>query len=163
MRFQAVHDFASHPQPVMQIMVDPDFQLALQLPDVGQPEVLGREQGGSRTTLRLRYTYVGRLDPIAQRIIGKEALSWNQDVEVDYAAMNGRLVYVSDDAGRRLHGAADITFTALEGGTSRRIDGELVIAIPLLRSVAERSVVGGFRSRLDLEAEAIRARLPSGR
>ena len=146
----------------MTAMADPELYLALELPDVGRPEVLGRYGDDESAKLSLRYTYLGRLDPIARTIIGTGQLSWIQDVELDYAAQSGRLTYSSEDPGHRLHGHGRIAFVSDGGLTTRSIDGELVIAIPFVGGAAERGVVTGLLVRLDLEAAAIRGRLQHG-
>ena len=162
MRFHAEHRFASTAVAVMRSMVDPELYLRLQLPDLSRPEVLDRESEGSRTRLQLRYAYVGRLDPIARRLVGNDQVRWLQDVEVDQAAMSGRLTFASEDRARRLHGDADIAFTSTDQETTRSIEGVLVVAVPIVGAMAERDIVAGLLHRLDLEAEAIRDALVAG-
>ena len=51
------------------------------------------------------------------------------------------------------------TLEAQGEGTIRRLTGELVVAVPLIRTRAERSIVNGLRRRLDIEAEQLERRL----
>jgi hypothetical protein len=44
----------------------------------------------------------------------------------------------------------------------RELDGELVVAIPLVGSRAERKIVPGVLRRLDMEAEAVNSALAHG-
>lgn len=162
MHFHVEHQFAWPADAVMQAMVDPELYSHLQLPDLSQPEVLGRQSEGSRTRLQLRYAFVGQLDSITRKLIGNDQLRWLQDVQVDSRALTGRLTFASEDPSRRLHGEADIAFTCEDNGTTRRIDGVLVVAVPIIGAVAERNIVAGLLRRLDLEAEAIRAQLNAG-
>ena len=143
-------------------MVDPELYSHLQLPDLSQPEVLGRQCEGSRTRLQLRYAFVGRLDPVVRKLIGDDQLCWLQDVQIDAIALTGRLTVASEDPSRRLHGEADIAFIHEDTGTTRRIDGSLVVAVPIVAALAERNIVAGLLHRLDLEAEDIREQLDAG-
>jgi hypothetical protein len=159
MRFHVEHQFAGPAEAVMGAMVDPELYRRLQLPDLSPPEVVGRQSDGGLTRLELRYTYVGRLDPIARRLVGSGQPRWRQDVQVDPAALTGRLSFASEDRGGRLHGEAGITFASDQAGTTRRIDGVLVVAVPIIGAMAERSILDGLIRRLDIEAEAIRSHL----
>jgi hypothetical protein len=61
-----------------------------------------------------------------------------------------------------LHGAADFVLTAAAGGSVRRLDGDLVVAVPGIGRMAERRIVPGVLHRLDVEAQAIEDRLCPG-
>src|SRR5208283_1086450 len=112
--------------------------LGLALPDLGQPEVLEHDENGDGTMLRLRYEFVGSMDPIAHRLIGSGHLAWIQEVRIDRSAGTGVLRFEAEKDPRRLHGAADFVLTASESGTVRRLDGELVVAVPGIGRMAER-------------------------
>ncbi len=60
---------------------------------------------------------------------------------------------------RKLHGAAEFVLTESDDGTVRRLDGELVVAVPGIGRMAERRIVPGVLQRLDLEAQAIEDQL----
>jgi hypothetical protein len=154
-RFHTEHHFSLSAADVMGAMVDADLYSNLQFPDLTRPEVLGRNSDGSRSSLRLRFTFTGRLDPLGRRLIGADQLSWIQEVEVDMSTGAGRLTFASEDPSRRLHGEADITFQPEHDGTSRRIDGDLVVTVPLVAATVERRIVAGLLRNLDLEAQAI--------
>jgi hypothetical protein len=162
MRFAAEHDFACSVGALTQAMVDPELYLRLEIPDLSQPDIVGRRGDGDGQGLQLRYAFVGRLDPIARRLVGDDSLRWLQDLQVDSSALTGRLSFASEDRGRRLHGEADITFISRDQGTTRRIEGELVVAVPIIGGMAERSIVAGLVRRLDLEATAVQKQLDAG-
>jgi Protein of unknown function (DUF2505) len=121
--------------------------------------VLGRTTNGSRTSLRLRFAFIGRLDPLGRRLIGSDQLSWIQEIEADTSTGTGRLTFSSEDSSRRLHGQADITFHLENDGTSRRIDGDLVVAVPFVAAAVEGRIIAGLLRNLDLEAQAVREQL----
>jgi Protein of unknown function (DUF2505) len=60
-----------------------------------------------------------------------------------------------------LHGSADFVLISAGGGTVRRLDGELVVAVPVIGRMAERRIVPGLLRRLDRDAQALDDRLQS--
>ena len=60
---------------------------------------------------------------------------------------------------KRLHGGARFVLTTVADGTVRRLDGELVVAVPGVGRMAERRIVPGLLRRLDIEAQALNVRL----
>jgi hypothetical protein len=158
-QFHAEHHFSSSAVDVMAAMVDAGLYANLQFPDLSQTEVLGRTSDGSRTSLQLRLAFIGRLDPLGRKLIGSDQLSWVQEIEADASTSTGRLTFASEDSSRRLHGQADITFHLEHDGTSRQIDGDLVVAVPLVAAAVEGRIIAGLLRNLDLEAQAIREQL----
>ncbi len=161
-RFHTEHRFTGSPADIGAILVDPMFYLDLALADLGRPELLDQEADGDLVTVRLRYEFTGSLDPIAQRLIGSGRLAWIQEVRLSRSAGTGSLRFEAEKDPRRLHGAAEFVLTAEAAGTLRRIDGELVVAVPGIGRMAERRIVPGVLRRMDVEAEAIERRLSSG-
>lgn len=162
MRFRAEHTFRAEPQAVMGVLADPAFALALTLPDLGQPELLESTDDGDRALVRLRYEFTGSLDPMAQRLLGGGRLAWVQEARLDRSMGSGTLRFEAERDPRRLHGHADFAVERSGTGSVRRLDGELVVAIPGIGRMAERRIVPGLLRRLDIEAEAVDARLSSG-
>jgi hypothetical protein len=107
------------------------------------------------SAIRLRYEFVGKLDPLARRVLGNQRLTWMQEVEVDPSNRSGALTFGAERDPKRLHGNA--TFVLEESGseTLRRLDGELVVAVPGIGRMAERRIVPGLLRRLDIEAQAL--------
>ncbi len=155
MRFQAEHRFHGSPGEVAAVLTDPRFYQTLELPDVSNPEVLESSAGGERSLLRLRYRYTGDLDPMARRLLGKERLAWIQQVTVDHASDSGDLSFKAEADPKRLHGQAHFDLRADGGSCVRRLAGELVVAVPMIGSRAERKIVPGVLRRLDIEAQGI--------
>lgn len=160
--FHASHHLVAGVEAVMETMVDPRFYAGLELPDVAEAEILGHEEDGERRAIELRYRFTGRVDPIVRRLVGNAPLTWRQHLEIDLARCSGTLI-VASEGPRRLRGDAEITFRSDGAGTDREIDGNLTVSVPLVRAAAERSIISGFLERLDVEAEAINARVgPTG-
>jgi uncharacterized protein DUF2505 len=158
-RFQADHLFHGSEAAVAELLTDAAFYLSLALPDLSEPKVLENETDGDRATLRLRYEYVGSLDPIAQRLLGSDRLAWIQEVRVDRSAGSGTLRFEAEKDPKRLHGSADFVLTPVDDGVRRRLHGELVVAVVGIGRMAERRIVPGLLRRMDVEALGINQEL----
>lgn len=160
-RFHAEHRFAAGPGAVAAGLLDPSFHRELQLPDLKLLDV-DSHADGTESVLRLRYDFVGHLDPLARRILGNRRLTWLQELHLDPAGGTGRLSFEAEADPRRLHGAADVILEGADGGTRRQLHGELVVAVPMVGGRAERRIVPGLLRRLDIEARALDERLATG-
>ncbi len=163
MHFETEHDFAASPASVLAILCDPEFHAQLDLPDLSRPEVVASTTDGPTRLLRLRYQYIGQLDPIARKILSGRALSWMQELRVDVATGTGSLTFSAEADPGRLNGAASLTIGELDrgAGSRRRISGDLHVRVPLVGSTAERRIVPGLVRRLDVEAAALSEALAS--
>jgi hypothetical protein len=160
--FDAEHEFAGTPHAVALILTDPDFHARLDLPDLSRPEIEAHDASGSRRTLKLRYEFVGNLDPIARRLLAGRRLTWIQTLVLDTETGVGSLAFAAEAEPSRLYGDASIRLEAIEAGrTRRRIDGAFFVKFPLVGGTAERRIVPGLVRRLDIEAEAVAVALAS--
>jgi hypothetical protein len=160
MRFNAEHRFPGAVGAVAALLLDPEFHRQLELPDLRLLEVVDDNSGGDGAShLRLRYDFVGHLDPLASKLLAGRRLTWIQDLRLDRSSGAGRLSFEAEAAPDRLHGAADMTLEPVDDGSVRRLDGELVVAVPLMGRRAEGRIVPGVLRRLDIEAAALADRL----
>jgi uncharacterized protein DUF2505 len=159
--FEAEHEFAASPADVSDGLCDPEFHLHLDLPDLSRPEVVASSTDGAIRLLRLRYEYVGRLDPIARKVVGNRKLTWIQELRLDPATGRGSLAFSAEADAKRLNGAATIAIEPLDGGkrSRRRIAGDFHVRVPLIGGTAERAIVPGLVRRLDVEAGALSEQL----
>jgi hypothetical protein len=161
-RFRAEHEFAGTPRAVALILTDPEFHAHLDLPDLSRPEIEAQDTTGSERTLKLRYEFVGSLDPVARRLLGGRRLTWIQTLVLDAETGLGSLAFAAEAEPSRLYGNASIRLEAVDSvGTRRRIDGEMFVKFPLVGGTAERRIVPGLVRRLDIEAEALAVVLAS--
>ncbi len=158
--FEREHDFAASVEQVANLMSDPAFQTGLDLPDLSRPTVVAHDVDSAQHRLTLRYEYVGRLDPIAQKVVRGRKLTWVQDLRLDVEQGTGTLSFSADGVGGRADGTATVAIAAT-GDTScrRRISGDFRIKIPVIGGKAERVIVPGLERRLDVEAAALAAEL----
>jgi Protein of unknown function (DUF2505) len=159
--FAAEHRFAAPVDAVIAGLTDPAFHRELQLPDLKLLDV-DAHSNQSETVLRLRYDFVGHLDPGARRLLGDRRLTWLQELRLDRVGGTGRLTFEAEADPRRLHGRADVVLAPDDGGTRRTLDGELTVAVPVVGRSAERRIVPGLLRRLDIEAAELDEWLRSG-
>jgi len=162
--FEREHEFAGTVEQVASLMSDDGFQSVLDLPDLARPEVVAHDVDGTVHHLTLRYEYIGRLDPMAQKVVGGRKITWVQDLRIDVATGIGTLGFTADGVGGRAEGSATVTITATGTATSgpscrRVIDGDFRIRIPLVGGKAEQAIVPGLERRLDVEASEVAAEL----
>ncbi len=157
MHFAVEHDFPAPRATVAERLCDPAFHAQLDLPDLSRPEVVASSAQGTIRVLRLRYEYVGQLDPIARKLLGDRRLTWIQELELDTATYAGTLSFTAEADADRLHGRADIAMVAVDGEPRcrRRIAGDFHVRVPLVGGTAERRIVPGLVRRLDVEAAAL--------
>ena len=167
MRFSAEHRFDQLPAAVAEVLVDRAFYEALDLPDLSLDAIVAAGPGehpGERL-LVLRYEYTGNLDPMARRLLGGNRLTWTQEVRVrpagsgPRAPSEGSLVFRSEASPGMLHGDARFNLVAEGNGTVRRLEGQVVVGVPVVGRLAEQRIVPGVLARLDVEADAARRRL----
>jgi hypothetical protein len=162
--FETTHDFPANRADVAAVLCDPAFHTALDLPDLSRPEVLDASTDGAARVLRLRYEYVGRLDPIARKIVGGRRLTWIQELRLDTSTFAGTLTFSAENDAGRLGGSARVAIDATgDAASRRRITGDLHVRIPLVGGTAERSIVPGLVRRLDVEAAALTRELDARR
>jgi hypothetical protein len=157
--FHAEHTFHAAKEAVLGVLADPAFAVALTLPDLDRPELLESTDDGVRALVRLRYEFAGTLDPMVRRLVGSDRLAWIQEARVDRSTCSGTLTFEAERDPRRLHGSAQFSVAASGTGSVRHLDGELVVAIPGIGRMAERRIVPGILSRLDIEAASVDAEL----
>jgi Protein of unknown function (DUF2505) len=161
-KFRAEHEFPGSVLGVAEILCDPAFHTALELPDLSRPEVVEHTVAAAERTLRLRYEFVGHLDPIARRLLAGRRLTWIQELRLDTTSGVGKLSFAAEAESDRLFGSAAVTLIALDGQRTRRIVvGELFVKVPVVGGSAERRIVPGLVRRLDVEADALADALTS--
>ena len=160
MRFEVEHAFDADPASLIAVWLDPAFHLALELPDVSLPKLVTDTTMGTKHTLDLRYEFVGHVDPIVNKLLAGRALAWRQHLMFDTASRRGILTVVSEDGGERLKASGQIVLEeTADHGTRRTMRGDLRVRVPVVGGTAERRIVPGLVRRLDVEADALRARL----
>jgi len=152
-RFHAEHRFNASKRSIGKLLAEPSFDL--DLPDLSRPVLLDSHRDGRISVVKLRYAFVGPLDPIAQRLVGSSPLAWIQELRIDRRAGSGALHFEAEFDPRRLHGTGDFVLAETIDGTAIRFDGDLMIGVPGIGRLIERQIVPLLLHRLDIEAKAL--------
>jgi hypothetical protein len=188
-RFHTEHVLPGTPAAVVAVLGDPGFYRQLELPDLRLLEVRpvsvsgigdpSRSDGAPVALLEdrglvLRYEFTGDLDVVALRLLGGERPTWLQEVHLR-GASGGWLRFAAEANPRLLHGSADFFLEprehdrqdgpdgdATDVASLRRLEGELTVALPVVGGMAERRIVAGVLTRLDVEADAVARLLVRG-
>lgn len=154
MRFRVDHRFDAPCDAIVGLLADPSFYRGLDLPDLGRPEVLDTRVQGRRAVVRLRYAFEGGLDPTTVRLLGRDRLTWTQELEVDRDTATGSFRFEADVDPRHLHGRGTFALEDAGGSTVLRFDGEFTVAVPGLGRLLERAVLPRLLHLLEVEARA---------
>jgi Protein of unknown function (DUF2505) len=157
-KLSASHPFGAPVAAVCAAMGDPAFYAVLRLPDVEPPDVLVRTVNGDRVDVHVRFSYTGKLDPIARRIVGHDHVSWVQRLVIDPASESCDLSVVPDVGVIPVSCTGTFKLHTADGGRCLRVfEGDLRIRVPIIGSRAEKSLAPGILRRLDVEAAALNA------
>ena len=104
----------------------------------------------------LRYEFTGSLDPVARRLLGAKRPAWIQEVRVDASAAAGTITFEAERNPKRLHGSGRFTLSPSGDSTVRRLDGELVVAVPGIGRMAKGRIVPGLLRRLGHQGSGAR-------
>jgi hypothetical protein len=159
-KLAASHIFGAPAAAVCEAMGDPNFYASLELPDVEAPEVLVRTADGERVDIHVRFTYSGKLDAIARRIVGSDHVTWVQRLVIDSASRSCALTVVPAAGVVPVTCVGTFELHDADGEQClRTLDGELRVKVPIIGGRAEKSLAPGILRRLDVEAEAMNAYL----
>ena len=160
MHFHAEHRFAASVDAVAALLVDPSFHEDFELPDLALRGVVNNVDDGTHAELALRYEYVGRIDPVVQRLLGGRRPMWVQSLVLDRATGVGRLSFAAVGQDDRLKAGAHFTLRADGDETVWDLEGEVKVRVPLIGRAAERKLVDGVLGRLTIQADQLAERLP---
>ncbi len=155
MKFDLEHTFHAPIDAVEAAMVDPEFLESTQLPDVGPPKVLSREEDGDDVTLRVSYHYTGSLDSLARRVLRTSDVAWVQETKLDRSAHRTTFTVIPKVYPERFECGGVMQLATSGDVTERVIDGELKIKVPIFGGRAEGMILPGLRSRMNREAELL--------
>jgi hypothetical protein len=155
-RFRLEQRFTAPLPAVEAALVDPAFLDRLaELPNLGRPELLRREEVGPIVHLDVRYAFAGQLSSAVTAVVDPARLTW-----VDSATYD-RTTHVGDHRVLPEHYTGRLTCsyrTRLEAdgeGTVRTAEGELRVHFPLVGGRVEKAIVAGMAEHAQLEARVL--------
>jgi hypothetical protein len=157
MRFEIEQTFSGPPLAVAGLYADPHFYEALgELPKLGRPEVLDRQEDGSTVTLQIRFRFTGDLSPAVTAVVDPARLTWVEESFHDLEALTTSFRLRPDHYPDRLRSEGSARYEANGDGSTRRVtQGDLSVKVPLFGRSVESAIVTGLRQHLDAEVEVV--------
>ena len=156
MRFSLQQALRGPVDEVLAAFVDPAFYAELgTLPNVEAPELLDQRVEGRIVRQRIRYRFAGELSSAVTRVIDPARLTWVDEAVFDLDAREATFRIVPDHYGNRLTASGRYRFVPAGGGTTRIIDGEIKVHMPLVGGKVERAILGGIERHLADEAALV--------
>src|SRR5262245_8717726 len=156
MQFRIEQTLHAAPADVQDMLLDPDFLAARsQLPKLGDSEVLERTQDATSARLRVRMRFVGELSSAVTAVVDPAKLTWVDDATFGFAAHTGRHEIIPDHYPDRLSATYDDTVTAAGTGSTRVLQGELSVRVPLVGGRVEKVIVEGLQEYAAAEADLL--------
>lgn len=156
MRFRLEQRFSADPDAVLAAFVDPDFYPALAaLPNVGEPQVVGRTVEGDVVRIDVRYRFTGELSSAARRVLDPQRLTWVDHATVDLTARRAIFELKADHYADRFSCRGGYFVEADDGGSRRVLEADLTVRAPLVGRTVERAIVSGLEHHLVVEVPVV--------
>jgi hypothetical protein len=155
-RFRLEQLFRAPVAAVARAYTEPAFYERLgQLPKLGRPEVLERDEDGHLVRLLVRYRFTGDLSPAVRRVIDPERLTWVEHTTHDLARFEVDFRMAPDHYADKLRSSGRYHFEA-DGERTRRVaEGDLNVRVPIVSAAIERAIISGLQDHLTEEIAVI--------
>src|SRR3954453_656680 len=156
MRFSLDQELAADADEVLAALLDPALLQSMDgLPNLGAPKLLSQERDGDVVVQRVHYEFTGTLSAAVTRVIDPRNITWIDESTYDLAARRATFRVIPDHYANKLRCSGVQTFVAGDGGTLRRLEGDLSVSVPLVGRVVERAIVAGLQDPLRAEADLL--------
>ncbi|MGH9136967.1 MAG: DUF2505 family protein [Acidimicrobiales bacterium] len=156
MRFRFEHRFAADPDALARAYADPDLYPTLGgTSKLAPPELLDVVVDGDRTTLRVRYRFIGDLSPAARAVLDPVKLTWVVESVHDVANRSVAFTMAADHYPDRFRCDGTELITPDGTGACRTMTGELRVKAMLVGSTVERVLVQDLDDHLAAEVPRV--------
>ena len=170
MRFQNEQRIAGSTEAVARLYTEPRFYEVLgELPKLGKPEMLERQEEGQVVHLAVRFRFTGNLSPAVTAVIDPAKLTWIEESVHDLTDCTVTFRMLPDHYADRLRSSGSVRYESDGDGVTRRLtEGELVVRVPLLMGggrtagVVEQAIVSGLRDHFAAEVGVVERLLHEG-
>ena len=156
------------PRPVDEViaaLLEPAFLECIgDLPNLAPPQLLDQQRTGHTVVQRIRYRFTGSLSPAVSRVIDPSKVTWVNETTFDLGARRASFQIIPDHYVHKLRCSGTYVFTQRDPQTTTRcIEGELTVGVPLVGKIVERAIFSGLEEHLNAEAALLLEWLePSG-
>jgi hypothetical protein len=156
-RFRLEQRFTAPVAAVEAALVDPAFLERLaELPNLGRPELLRREEVGPIVHLDVRYAFAGQLSSAVTAVVDPARLTWVDSATYDRTTHRSEHRILPEHYTGRLTCSYRTRLEADGDGdgdtTVRTVEGELRVHFPLVGGRVEKAIVAGMAEHATLEA-----------
>ena len=158
-QFSSSQTYTHDVDDVIDAYADPTMYTGLpELPKIGRPEVVDHRRGGDTVRLDIRYAYTGDLPGAALAVIDLARLTWVQRTVVTLSDRTITIALLPDHYPDRLQCAGTFRFVPRpDGGTTRRVQGDLRVKVMVVGGQVERALVSGLEEFQEAETAAVDA------
>ena len=157
MRFQIEQVITGPVDAVARLYTDVRFYERLgELPKLGRPEVLDRQEDGTEVRLAVRFRFTGNLSPAVTAVVDPARLTWVEESVHDLDHHTVRFVMKPDNYADRLRSEGSARFEPAGDGATRRItEGDLSVRVLLVGRSVENAIVSGLREHMAGEIDVV--------
>jgi hypothetical protein len=137
---------AATPEEAQAAFLDPGFYKSLgELEGISAPEVRSFSSGEGHARSVIGYRFSGQLNGVARTMLDPAKLTWAQETDVDLATRRSEVKMVPDSYAGLLsfNGWYELRPDG-DGQCCQHFEADLRVHIPLLGSVAERTIAGSI-------------------
>ncbi|MEZ5320689.1 MAG: DUF2505 family protein [Microthrixaceae bacterium] len=163
MRFEVQQRFSRPAAAVAAVYSDPStYERLPEFGRISRPDVLGCDRHGSVVTLRLHYRFVADLPAAALAVIEPAKLTWVEETRFDLGTLTAVVRLLPDHYPQKMSASARTRFVDEAPGSTRSVEGDLRVRVPLVGGRVERVVIDGLREHLTVEARLVEDLLTTG-
>jgi hypothetical protein len=160
MRFHAEQRYSSPADVVLALFTDPDFYPTLDgLPSISVPEIVDHSTSGRTVRISMRQRYIGDLPNAALTFIDADRLTWVEELVFDLDRQQATTRLLPDHYPDRLTCQGVYVFADVAGGSTRRLEGDLKVRVPLVGGRVEKALVSGLQEHAAAERDLVEARI----
>ena len=160
MRFHAEQRFSVPSDRLLALFTDADFYSTLTgLPKISVPEIVDHSASGDTVRISMRQRYTGDLPSAALAFIDPARLTWVEELVFDLSERRATTRLLPDHYPDRLTCSGVYVFADSDGGSTRRLEGELKVRAPLVGGRVEQALVSGLQEHAAAEQQLIESRL----
>jgi hypothetical protein len=159
-RFRLEQSLPGSFDEVIGALLDPAFIASRgELPNLGPPEVLDqvRDEAAGTVQQRVRYRFTGSLSSAVTRVVDPAKLTWVDETTYRLAERLATFRVIPDHyAGKLRCEGTHVFVDDGAGGTTRSVDADLSVKVPIVGRAVEKAIVSGLRGHLDAEGAHLR-------
>lgn len=159
MDFRIAHRFPCSPQAYWETTRHPVYEKSLQSDDM-DAEVLDRREDGDILTERMRMSPKKPLPPLLAKAIGRDRLSYVQEVAFNNAQLTTTWKVLSDVLSDKVKCSGTSRVVTLPEGCERIIEGSIEVSVFMVGGAIEKHILGELERGYDRAAALITSLLP---